>query len=68
MCVFSEVIPGVCVCVCVCRVNLLLGYRPEELLGRSVYQLCHPLDAASLARSHLDGGPPVAPGPAEAAR
>ncbi|KAJ3607477.1 hypothetical protein NHX12_024528 [Muraenolepis orangiensis] len=36
------------------RVRALLGYSPEELLGCSLYQLCHMLDINLLARSHLN--------------
>lgn len=32
----------------------LLGYEPEELLGRSAYDLFHPEDLASIAESHAD--------------
>ena len=42
-----------CVCVCVRhRVSKLLGYQPEELSKRSVYELCHVLDVPVVARSH----------------
>ncbi|XP_016406782.1 endothelial PAS domain-containing protein 1 isoform X1 [Sinocyclocheilus rhinocerous] len=34
------------------RVSSLIGYRPEELLGRSVYEFCHALDSESLTKSH----------------
>ncbi|XP_067101209.1 endothelial PAS domain-containing protein 1 [Osmerus mordax] len=34
------------------RVGELLGYCPEELLGHSVYELCHTMDQHSLSRSH----------------
>ncbi|CAL8303242.1 unnamed protein product [Lota lota] len=34
------------------RVKALLGYSPEELQGRSLYQLCHILDTNHLTRSH----------------
>ncbi|XP_071764024.1 endothelial PAS domain-containing protein 1 [Centroberyx gerrardi] len=36
------------------RVTVLLGYSPEELLGRSIYDLCHTLDANRLAKSHVN--------------
>ncbi|XP_075889610.1 endothelial PAS domain-containing protein 1 [Nelusetta ayraudi] len=36
------------------RVTVLLGYRPEELLGRSVYDLCHPLDYEYLRKNHTN--------------
>ncbi|XP_073723079.1 endothelial PAS domain-containing protein 1 [Misgurnus anguillicaudatus] len=34
------------------RVSSLIGYRPEELLGRSVYEFCYALDSESMTRSH----------------
>ncbi|XP_016357147.1 endothelial PAS domain-containing protein 1-like isoform X3 [Sinocyclocheilus anshuiensis] len=34
------------------RVSSLIGYRPEELLGHSVYEFCHALDSESLTKSH----------------
>ncbi|CAL8308050.1 unnamed protein product [Boreogadus saida] len=37
---------------CDSRVKALLGYSPEELQGRSLYQLCHMLDTSRLNRSH----------------
>ncbi|XP_016124251.1 endothelial PAS domain-containing protein 1-like isoform X2 [Sinocyclocheilus grahami] len=33
-------------------VSSLIGYRPEELLGHSVYEFCHALDSESLTKSH----------------
>uniref|UniRef100_A0A3Q2QCR0 Endothelial PAS domain protein 1 n=1 Tax=Fundulus heteroclitus TaxID=8078 RepID=A0A3Q2QCR0_FUNHE len=36
------------------RVTSLLGYRPEELLGRSIYDLCHTLDTSCLNKNHLN--------------
>ncbi|XP_075314342.1 endothelial PAS domain-containing protein 1 [Odontesthes bonariensis] len=36
------------------RVTSLLGYRPEELLGRSIYDLCHTLDTNCLNKNHLN--------------
>ncbi|XP_058476746.1 endothelial PAS domain-containing protein 1 [Solea solea] len=36
------------------RVTLLLGYSPEELLGRSIYDLCHMLDTNCLTQNHLN--------------
>ncbi|KAG8009201.1 Endothelial PAS domain-containing protein 1 [Nibea albiflora] len=36
------------------RVALLLGYSPEELLGRSIYDLCHTLDTNCLTKNHLN--------------
>ncbi|XP_035468919.2 endothelial PAS domain-containing protein 1 isoform X2 [Scophthalmus maximus] len=35
-------------------VTLLLGYSPEELLGRSIYDLCHTLDTSCLTKNHLN--------------
>lgn len=43
-----------CVFVFFCRVNLLLGYSPEELLGRSIYGLCHTLDLNCLRKNHIN--------------
>ncbi|XP_016086768.1 endothelial PAS domain-containing protein 1-like isoform X1 [Sinocyclocheilus grahami] len=34
------------------RVSSLIGYMPEELLGRSVYEFCHALDSESMTKSH----------------
>lgn len=34
------------------RVSSLIGYRPEELLGRSVYEFCHALDSENMTKSH----------------
>ncbi|XP_051958463.1 endothelial PAS domain-containing protein 1 isoform X2 [Xyrauchen texanus] len=34
------------------RVSSLIGYKPEELLGRSVYELSHALDFESMTKSH----------------
>ncbi|XP_045925435.1 endothelial PAS domain-containing protein 1 [Micropterus dolomieu] len=39
---------------CEQRVTLLLGYSPEELLGRSIYGLCHTLDTSCLTKNHLN--------------
>ncbi|XP_071319445.1 endothelial PAS domain-containing protein 1 isoform X1 [Trachinotus anak] len=36
------------------RVTLLLGYSPQELLGRSIYDLCHTLDIKCLTKNHLN--------------
>ncbi|XP_028989744.1 endothelial PAS domain-containing protein 1 [Betta splendens] len=36
------------------RVTLLLGYSPEELLGRSIYDLCHTLDTNTLNKNHVN--------------
>lgn len=39
--------------VCVCfRVTQLMGYTPEDLLGRSVYDFYHALDSDSVTKSH----------------
>ncbi|XP_075719333.1 endothelial PAS domain-containing protein 1 isoform X2 [Rhinoderma darwinii] len=34
------------------RINELVGYHPEELLGRSVYEFYHALDSESMTKSH----------------
>ncbi|XP_077056949.1 endothelial PAS domain-containing protein 1 isoform X4 [Siphateles boraxobius] len=34
------------------RISTLIGYRPEELLGRSMYEFCHALDSESMTKSH----------------
>uniref|UniRef100_A0A3B4BYA6 Endothelial PAS domain protein 1b n=1 Tax=Pygocentrus nattereri TaxID=42514 RepID=A0A3B4BYA6_PYGNA len=34
------------------RVRALMGYRPEDLLGRSAYDFYHALDSDSLTKSH----------------
>lgn len=36
------------------RVTLLLGYRPEELMGRSIYELSHALDTSCLTKNHMN--------------
>ncbi|KAK0131586.1 Endothelial PAS domain-containing protein 1 [Merluccius polli] len=36
------------------RVRALLGYTPRQLLGCSLYQLCHTQDTSRLTRSHLN--------------
>ncbi|XP_070708016.1 endothelial PAS domain-containing protein 1 [Pempheris klunzingeri] len=36
------------------RVTQLLGYSTEELLGRSIYNLCHTLDTNCLTKHHLN--------------
>nr|XP_019938411.1 PREDICTED: hypoxia-inducible factor 1-alpha-like [Paralichthys olivaceus] len=36
------------------RVTLLLGYSPDELLGRSIYDICHTLDTDCLTKNHLN--------------
>lgn len=32
----------------------LLDYSPEELVGESLYTLCHGEDAAKLRKCHMD--------------
>ncbi|KAM6897376.1 endothelial PAS domain-containing protein 1 [Xenentodon cancila] len=39
---------------CDLRVTSLLGYRPDELLGRSLYDLCHTHDTSCLNKTHLN--------------
>ncbi|XP_063709393.1 protein trachealess-like [Culicoides brevitarsis] len=39
---------------CEPRVTDLLEYTPEELLGRSIYSLCHGEDASKLRKCHTD--------------
>ncbi|XP_045141616.1 endothelial PAS domain-containing protein 1 [Echinops telfairi] len=34
------------------RITELIGYRPEELLGRSAYEFYHALDSENLTKSH----------------
>lgn len=34
------------------RVTELLGYTPEDLLGRSVYDFYHALDSENVTKSH----------------
>ncbi|XP_041671315.1 endothelial PAS domain-containing protein 1-like [Cheilinus undulatus] len=36
------------------RVTSLLGFAPEELLGRSIYDLCHTRDTNCLAKNHMN--------------
>ncbi|XP_054616656.1 endothelial PAS domain-containing protein 1 [Dunckerocampus dactyliophorus] len=36
------------------RVMMLLGYSPHELVGRSIYELCHTLDTNSLSKYHVN--------------
>ncbi|XP_059180287.1 endothelial PAS domain-containing protein 1 [Centropristis striata] len=36
------------------RITPLLGYSTEELLGRSIYDLCHTLDTQCLTKNHLN--------------
>ncbi|XP_008297683.1 endothelial PAS domain-containing protein 1-like [Stegastes partitus] len=36
------------------RVISLLGYTPEELVGRSLYDFCHTLDYNCLSKNHLN--------------
>ncbi|XP_053720087.1 endothelial PAS domain-containing protein 1 [Synchiropus splendidus] len=35
------------------RVNELLGFTPDELLGRSIYDFCYTPDTNTLARNHM---------------
>src|SRR5690606_30474046 len=37
----------------------LLGYEPEELVGRCVYELYHPEDLAAMRESHASIGEPL---------
>uniref|UniRef100_A0A3Q3CBT3 Endothelial PAS domain protein 1b n=1 Tax=Haplochromis burtoni TaxID=8153 RepID=A0A3Q3CBT3_HAPBU len=40
-------------CLCLCsRVTELMGYTPEDLLGRSIYDFYHALDSDSVTKSH----------------
>lgn len=34
------------------RVTELMGYTPEDLLGRSVYDFYHALDSENVTKSH----------------
>ena len=34
------------------RITELVGYHPEELLGRSVYEFYHALDSERMTKSH----------------
>lgn len=36
------------------RITELLDYTPEELVGESLYTLCHGEDAAKLRKCHMD--------------
>ncbi|XP_034415014.1 endothelial PAS domain-containing protein 1 [Cyclopterus lumpus] len=36
------------------RMTLLLGFSTEELLGRSIYDLCHTMDINHLTKNHLN--------------
>ncbi|KAM7381411.1 hypothetical protein PAMA_012304 [Pampus argenteus] len=36
------------------RMTTLLGYSPEELVGRSIYDLCHTLDIHRLTKNHMN--------------
>jgi len=40
--------------LCFCRITLLLGFSTEELLGRSIYDLCHAMDINHLTKNHLN--------------
>jgi PAS domain S-box-containing protein len=32
----------------------ILGYEPDELVGQSIYDVCHPQDVAALRQSHVN--------------
>lgn len=34
------------------RITELVGYHPEELLGRSAYEFYHALDSENMTKSH----------------
>lgn len=34
------------------RITELIGYHPEELLGRSAYEFYHALDSENMTKSH----------------
>lgn len=36
------------------RITELMGYEPEELLGRSIYEYYHALDSDHLTKTHHD--------------
>ncbi|XP_077407277.1 hypoxia-inducible factor 1-alpha isoform X2 [Vanacampus margaritifer] len=36
------------------RVLSILGYTPHELVGRSIYELCHTLDTICLTKHHIN--------------
>ncbi|XP_019749286.1 endothelial PAS domain-containing protein 1, partial [Hippocampus comes] len=36
------------------RVSSILGYTPRELVGRSIYELCHTLDTICLTKYHIN--------------
>ena len=36
------------------RVSDLLDYTPEDLVGKSMYSLCHAEDAIRLKKHHMD--------------
>ncbi|XP_061612114.1 endothelial PAS domain-containing protein 1-like isoform X2 [Phyllopteryx taeniolatus] len=36
------------------RVTSILGYTPHELVGRSIYELCHTLDTVCLSKYHIN--------------
>lgn len=42
-------------CSCVCRMQSILGYQPEDLLDRSLYDFHHAGDSASLLGSFKSG-------------
>lgn len=37
-----------------CRVAEVLDYSPDELVGESLYSLCHAEDASMLKKAHSD--------------
>ncbi|XP_057681585.1 endothelial PAS domain-containing protein 1-like [Corythoichthys intestinalis] len=39
---------------CDSRVLSILGYTPNELMGRSIYEFCHTLDTISLTKYHTN--------------
>jgi neuronal PAS domain-containing protein 1/3 len=41
-------------CALLNRITELLAYGPDELVGESLYTLCHGEDAAKLRKCHLD--------------
>lgn len=36
------------------RITELMGYEPDELLGRSIYEYYHALDSDHLTKTHHD--------------
>ena len=41
--------------ICHCRVTAMLGYQPQELLGKSAYEFYHPEDQAHMKDSFEQG-------------